>query len=71
MIDNLNTSDYAINFDNDRFILFNAKDRSEHVISIHQAAAFDHQGVKFTAIARHELEEAQYEEAIAHYLGED
>ena len=62
---------HVIDFANNRFILFDNKHRSEHIISIHQAARYDSQGIKFTNIARNELEEAQYEEALHHYLGDD
>lgn len=41
------------------------------MISEHQAAYFDKNGFKFTDIARNELEEAYYEEAMEHYLGDD
>lgn len=70
MIDYLNKN-CTIDFNNNRFILFDNKHRSEQVISIHQAAYFDQHGFKFTDIARNELEEAQYEEAFHHYIGDD
>lgn len=64
-------NNYTIDFSNNRFILFDNKHRSEQIISVHQAAKFDQEGFKFTDVARNELEEAQYDEAIAHYLGDD
>lgn len=70
MIDYLNEN-CTIDFSNNRFILFDKKHRSEQVISEHQAAYFDKNGFKFTDIARNELEEAYYEEAMEHYLGDD
>lgn len=60
-----------IDFSNNRFILFDNNHKTEHIISIHQASQYDQQGFKFTAVAKNELEETQYDEAIAHYLGEN
>ena len=57
------------------FVLINTKHNSEFEISVEEVAKYetgwDTNCVKFTKIAKDELEEIQYNEAIAHYLGED
>lgn len=70
MIENFE-KDCTIDFTNNRFILINDKYQSEQVISIHQVEYFRKQGFRLTDIAKNELEEAQYQEAINHYLGVD
>jgi hypothetical protein len=70
MIDHT-SKNYTIDFNNNRFILFDNTHHSEQIISVDQAAKFKEEGLTFTAISKDELEEAQYDEAIAHYLGDD